>query len=188
MVKLKLSLPKPIRLGLLIILSVLAGLTVYLAIIATLLVRPAKIFTSNLKASANAAQAKDLNESETQLKAAAADFNQIATRFRLISWIRFIPLYGIYVSDAYHALNAMNESLTTGQLILDSIKPYADILGFSGVETQLNIQSAEEKIIFILDTLDKISPQLETIGQSVGKIESEIKYIADLEAGNHDLQ
>ncbi|MDP1709761.1 MAG: DUF4012 domain-containing protein, partial [Candidatus Komeilibacteria bacterium] len=60
---------------------------------------------------------------------------------------------------------------------MDSIKPYADILGFSGVETQLNIQSAEEKIIFVLDTMDKISPQLETIGQSVAKIETEIKYI-----------
>ncbi|MEK7622741.1 MAG: DUF4012 domain-containing protein [Patescibacteria group bacterium] len=169
MVKLKISL--------LIILSIFLLLTVYVAIGASLIIKPAKAFSANLKASAAAVQTKDLNESETKLKAAEVDYQQITARFRLISWIRFIPLYGAYVSDAYHVLNAAGDGLATGQLVLDSIKPYADILGFSGVETQLNIQSAEEKIIFVLDTMDKISPQLETIGQSVAKIETEIKYI-----------
>ena len=150
MVKLKISL--------LIILSIFLLLTVYVAIGASLIIKPAKAFSANLKASAAAVQTKDLNESETKLKAAEVDYQQITARFRLISWIRFIPLYGAYVSDAYHVLNAAGDGLATGQLVLDSIKPYADILGFSGVETQLNIQSAEEKIIFVLDTMDKISP------------------------------
>ena len=149
MVKLKISL--------LIILSIFLLLTVYVAIGASLIIKPAKAFSANLKASAAAVQTKDLNESETKLKAAEVDYQQITARFRLISWIRFIPLYGAYVSDAYHVLNAAGDGLATGQLVWIQSSLMLIFSVFPGGNAIKHSIGRRENN-FVLDTMDKISP------------------------------
>jgi len=164
---------KPLLISLIIFLVCLT----YGLFVAFLIKSPAVATGQAIKASFNSLQNKNLAEAETNLASAQDNLNQVNSKFKLISWTRFIPFFGSYTKDAHHGLQAAQYSLETADLVFKAIKPYADVLGLEGAESQLNIQSAEEKIIFILETLNKISPQLNTIAAKVELIEAEISQI-----------
>ncbi|MCX6816301.1 MAG: DUF4012 domain-containing protein [Candidatus Beckwithbacteria bacterium] len=153
------------------------SIIVYLCIFSWFLSRPTLGLVNSLKAVNVSIQNKNLGEAETNLNQAQQNFQNLEKKFGFISWVRFVPLIGGYISDADHGIKATRAGLEAAVIVVQSIKPYADVLGFSGTEASLNIQSAEEKIVFMLQTLDKISPQLETIGQKVGVIEAEISHV-----------
>ncbi|AKM79364.1 MAG: hypothetical protein UX85_C0002G0059 [Candidatus Beckwithbacteria bacterium GW2011_GWB1_47_15] len=155
----------------------LAVLTVYSLFVAWQVKAPAQKTLDSLRASFTAIQNKDLTAAETSLSQARESLSATQAKYRLISWAKFIPVYGGYVSDGQHGLNATSFSLDAGQIVLAAIKPYADVLGFEAKDADLNIQSAEEKIIFILDTLDKIAPELDNVSAKVAQIEFEISQI-----------
>lgn len=176
--KLKLKLrSKKLRLGLLVILAALLFFIVYSLFVALLIKSPAQAMATSIKASITSLQDKNLAEAEAHLALAQDSLDKVQSRYSLISGIRFIPFFGAYVKDGYHGLNAADYSLETASIVFQAIKPYADVLGLEGDQAQSQTQSAEEKIIFILETLDKISPQLETINQKVSLIEAEISQI-----------
>jgi len=138
---------------------------------------PAQAMIKSVKNSITAVQNKDLTAAEDNLKQAQENLQKVRSKYRLVSWLRIIPFFGAYIKDGYHGLNAAQYGLETGEILIEAIKPYADVMGFSSDEVKLNIQSAEEKIIFILETLDKISPQMEVVSQKVALIEEEINQI-----------
>lgn len=168
---------KKFRYCLLFFLGFILICLVYSLLVAVLMRKPAQAMIGSVKASVTAVQNKDLAQAQDNLTKAEADLGKVRSKFNLIGWVRFIPLLGIYANDVYHGLNATQYGLDVADMVIESLKPYADVLGFTGTNVELNIQSAEEKIIFILATLDKISPQLDTIGEKVGQIETEINAI-----------
>lgn len=168
---------KKFKKPLLIVLIVLLVCIAYGLLVAFLIKPPAVAASQAIKASVTSLQNKNLDEAQANLTLAQDNLNKVNTKFKLISWVRFIPLFGAYIKDANHGLKAAQYGLEATDLVFQAIKPYADVLGLEADEAELNIQSAEEKIIFILETLDKISPQLDDIGAKVALIETEIAYI-----------
>lgn len=122
-------------------------------------------------------QAKDLAGAKTGLDSAAGALNRAVRGYRWIGWMKFVPGIGVYVADGGHALAAGQKGVAAGQTVLEALAPYADVLGFTGQESALNIDSAEEKIIFILETLDKITPQLEEVSGQLSLVEAELNQI-----------
>ena len=122
-------------------------------------------------------QEKDLTKATENLNLAETELQQVSRRYNLVNWLKIVPGLGIYVADGRHGLNAAMAGITAGKTVLESIAPYADVLGFSGQETELNIDSAEEKIIFILETLDKISPQLDGVSADLQRAQQELGRI-----------
>jgi len=168
---------KKIKKPLLIVLILFLVCLTYGLFVAFLIKSPAVATSQAIKASVTSLQNKNLDEAEANLVLAQDNLTKVNTKFKLISWVRFIPLFGAYVKDANHGLKAAQYGLEATDLVFQAIKPYADVLGLEADEAELNIQSAEEKIIFILETLDKISPQLDDIGAKVALIETEIAHI-----------
>lgn len=198
MVKIKFPrIPKQILIGVSAIFGIYLVIIVYSLIVATTLVNPGKNLITSLKTAGAGLQNKNLSQAEESIIQSKAILQQITNRFKLVAWVRFIPLVGGYISDANHGLIAMNDGLDAGNLVIGAIKPYADILGFTANDPNLNIQSAEEKIIFLLQTLDKISPQLDTISQKIEVVEKEVsqikakrypeKYAAQIASGQKSL-
>ncbi|MDZ7586600.1 MAG: DUF4012 domain-containing protein, partial [Patescibacteria group bacterium] len=180
MVKLKLKFIKfPKKLGL--ILFSLIGfyliVIIYILAIGISVKDPASNLISSLKNASNGLQVKNLDQAETSLKSAELDLQILNQRFKFISFLKLVPFIGGYISDIKYGLEAARPGLEAVNLVVESIKPYADILGFSATETSLNIQSAEEKIIFILQTMDKISPQLDEVGQKILAVETAVAKI-----------
>jgi len=176
----KLKLPRlnrKVKLSLLILSAVILTFIVFTLLVAVIIKKPAQEVLNSAKESLNSIQAKDLNSAETHLNSAKDNLDTVTKKFKLVSWMRFIPGLGIYINDAQHGLSATGSGLEAADITLQAVKPYADVLGFSDKDVELNIQSAEEKLIFILDTLDKISPQLENISLKVTDMQNNINEI-----------
>ena len=125
-------------------------------------------------------QEKNLVKATESLSLAETELKVVSRRYNLVGWLKVVPGLGIYVSDGRHGLNAAMAGAAAGKTVLDSIAPYADVLGFSGQSpeaTELNIDSAEEKIIFILETLDKIAPQLDGVSSDLQRAQQELGRI-----------
>ena len=171
------KIPKKLGLPILIIVSLFFLSLVYSLVVGLVIKKPALAIIQNIKDSSLSIQNKDLDGTESNLKLAQDNLGLINKKFKLVNWVRFVPVFGGYVKDAHHGLKAAEIGFETTFILLEAIKPYADVLGFSGTETELNIQSAEDKIVFIIETLDKISPQLEEVSGKVAIIEQEIGAI-----------
>ncbi|MBU2051985.1 DUF4012 domain-containing protein [Patescibacteria group bacterium] len=168
---------RKLLIGVLVVVGIYVFSLIYIVVMA-LTLKPALAKTSQaVKAVTVNLQEKDLGAAQTNLAQAETELQTISRRYNLIAWLKFIPGLGIYVSDGRHGLNAALTGVAAGKTVLDSIAPYADVLGFSGQETELNIDSAEEKIIFILETLDKISPELEGVSSQLTQAQAEFNQI-----------
>ncbi|MBU1085071.1 MAG: DUF4012 domain-containing protein [Candidatus Beckwithbacteria bacterium] len=150
---------------------------IYSLIIGLTLKAPGTKLITNLKDSLTAVQNKDLKLAEENLILAHDNLGVVNKKFKLVSWISYLPFLGGYVKDADHGLTATGYGLDTADILLKALAPYADVMGFTGTEAMEGVESAEDKIIFILDTLDKISPQLEEVTQKAALIEAEISQI-----------
>jgi len=122
-------------------------------------------------------QEKDLIKATENLNQAETELQRVSRRYNLVNWLKVVPGVGLYVTDGRHGLNAGLAGIAAGKTVLESITPYADVLGFSGEETELNIDSAEEKIIFILETLDKITPQLNGVSDKLQIVQQEFSQV-----------
>jgi uncharacterized protein DUF4012 len=171
------KIPKRIGLPLLALVSFLILIVVYSLVVGLVIKKPAMMVTKNIQASMEAIKNKDLDGTEVNLKLAQDNLDLVNNKFKLVSWVRFIPVFGGYIKDAHHALNAADIGFETAIILLEAVKPYVDVLGFTGADIELQAQSAEEKILFIIETLDKISPQLEEVTGKVALIEAEISAI-----------
>jgi hypothetical protein len=89
----------------------------------------------------------------------------------------YIPLLGAYVQDGSHALKAGGIGLEAGDLVLTALEPYADVLGFAGAETKLEFESAEDRIIFLSETVEKLTPQIDSIRTKLVEVEGELAAI-----------
>lgn len=161
----------------LVILIVFLVFLVYFLFAFLKIKKPAQNLMASVKASAQAVQDKDLTAAENHLSESSRHLTDLQKKYRLITPFKYIPFLGAYIKDGQRVLTAADYGLETGELLIEAVKPYADVLGFSGTEAELQIQTAEEKIIFILETLDKISPKLDEVSQKAALIESEISYI-----------
>jgi hypothetical protein len=122
-------------------------------------------------------QEKDLAKAKVSLDTTEAELNKIAGRYNLLAPLKLVPGIHLYVNDGSHGIKAAQAGIVAGKTVLDALTPYADVLGFTGQETELNINSAEEKIIFILETLDKIAPQLDGVAQQLQVAQAEMNKI-----------
>ncbi len=166
-----------ILIGLSAVVGVYLVSLIYLLIVG-LTLRPAlKRASQAAKDITTSLQEKNLAKSQESLNLAQQELNLISRRYSLAGWLKIIPGLGIYVADGRHGLNAAIMGVAAGKTVLDAITPYADVLGFSGQETEMNVDSAEEKIIFILETLDKISPQLEGVSGQLTQAQTEFNRI-----------
>src|SRR3989344_1881226 len=62
--------------------------------------------------------------------------------YKAISWMKFIPFVGLFIADGEHAINAGYYGMEAGELVVDAVEPYADIIGFTSDSNQS--QSGEE--------------------------------------------
>jgi len=97
-------------------------------------------------------------------------------QFNYLKWTKFIPFLGNYYRDAEHLFKAGFSIIDAGDVSVEAIKPYADILGFKGGKIFAE-KTAEERVIFVVQTLEKISPQLEEISEKFNQARDEIRAI-----------
>ncbi|MBI2008535.1 DUF4012 domain-containing protein [Candidatus Amesbacteria bacterium] len=172
------KLPKwPVITGaVLIVLSAFAFFAVFL---------PAKKLVaslSQLKIIANGVSGQvknqDLPGIKSQLEQVKSQLDKVKSDFSAFSWVGYIPLINNYYRDGRHIFVAADELLAAGNLTLDAITPYADVIGLKGLsQTGDGAKTAEDRINFVINTLDKIKPQLAQIGSHLDAARLEVDQV-----------
>jgi hypothetical protein len=120
-------------------------------------------------------KAQNLPEAEKTLLEIDSDFQTLKTTYNKLSFYSKVPLANNYYNDGLHALTAAQAGLNAGKNTIAAITPYADVLGFSGVE--FTGGTTEDRLKVILETLDKISPILDDIGTDLDAVKDELAQI-----------
>jgi len=93
-----------------------------------------------------------------------------------LSLIGFIPFIGNYERDGQHMVNASIAGVEAAQITVDTLIPYADLLGLKGKSTFV-AGSADERIKTAVETLDKVTPKLSEISAKIAIAGRELSEI-----------
>lgn len=93
-----------------------------------------------------------------------------------LAYLGLIPIVGSYYSDAQHLTKAGGYGIDAGLLVVNSIKPYADVLGFKG-QGSFVMGSAEDRIRLAVSTLGKITPKIDEVAQLLLKARDEVDQV-----------
>lgn len=130
----------------------------------------------NLKKAAGAIKLQDLDAAKAHLAGAKRDFQITKTALIPFTPLRIIPLFGWYVADVQRGASAAVSGLEAARVFAEAITPYADVLGLKGQGTFLG-GTAQERLAKALETLSKVTPQLDAVGSDLAKARSEVDKI-----------
>ncbi len=133
-----------------------------------------KLFSSfaNLESSSKAIlpyiKAQDLAGAKTAIAVVKTNLDTTKLDYKKFAWAKSLPVLGNYYSDGTRVMSAAEEIISAANLTIDAIAPYADVIGLKGLATTGDgAKTAQDRINFILNTLDKVKPQLSQIGQHI---------------------
>lgn len=124
-------------------------------------------------------QSQDINILESQLANFSNELNNFEKSYHYFAWSKFVPFVGAYYKDGENALQAGKSSIEAGQLVITTIKPYADIIGFAGGEggAQSGEETANDRIDFLIQSLNDVLPQIDAIAVKAQEVQSHLEKI-----------
>lgn len=160
----------------------LAVFLIYNLVAGFLLYRSGMNLLSSAKSLQAAAQSKDLAKIKNQMGDTRSKLGGFDSTFKLFIWLRIVPYVGNYAGDVQHAVSAGEAGLDAGDIVITTIEPYSDLLGFAGGKTQVlgaktPEQSTQERIDFIVKTIPDILPKLDQISEKVKIVNDELSKI-----------
>jgi hypothetical protein len=93
-----------------------------------------------------------------------------------LNWMSVVPLVGSYYRDGKAALVAADYALDAGDIVVETITPYADIIGFGGQNSAAS-DSANDRIEFLIQTIDSILPRADELSDKAKLVNGELSKI-----------
>lgn len=159
----------------LFVLSIISYFTVFL---------PAKnVYAQGIKAYQQAQKIwdaiknQDIEEASAAISATKKELAKSQKSLASFSYVRFIPFANLYYNDADHLLKAGVHGLDSATILVDSLEPYADVLGLKGEGGSFVMGTAEERIQTAVLTMGKITPKIDDIAGSLTKARKEIDEV-----------
>lgn len=160
-------------LGLLLVLSLLAGLAVYPQVNSiTKQVEKNYLVAKKVEAALNE---KDIKLAEKELENLEVETKQTRKVYQKISFLRFFPIVTSYYNDGLRLLNIADTAVGLGEKTLEAIDPFADILGFKGADS--NITAEKKAEVVVKEVVPKLIPLVEEIEENLTKVNSELTKI-----------
>ena len=164
-----------------VILAVLGVLLVIVLINAALLFNVSNkmnAFMTDSQALKYAVTTQDMNLIKSELDNTEESLSDLKSAYGLISWMKYVPFVGVYVSDGSHVINAAEHGMEVADLVIVAIEPYADLLGFTnGTEASSGEETAADRIDFIIKAIPEITPKLDEISQKMALVKKETDQI-----------
>ncbi|QQS38580.1 DUF4012 domain-containing protein [Candidatus Woesebacteria bacterium] len=122
---------------------------------------------------------QDINVIESELANTKTQVEKLKTSYGAITWMGALPYAGNYVNDGLHGLNAAGEGLNAAQIVIETVKPYADIIGLTkGSTDALNAEeSAQDRLDFVVNTIPDVVPRASELSAKMEIIQNELSYI-----------
>ena len=121
---------------------------------------------------------KDMNVISSEFGNSRNSINSLKKSYSYLGYLKIVPFVNSYYKDGLHFINASLYGIDAGEILLDSVKPYADIIGFkiNGGNAPV-VRTAQDKIDFIIKTIPDIVPKIDNLSEKVNLISSEISEV-----------
>lgn len=146
------------------VLAVLMFLSLLIIVPGVAVYGSAKKLQSSGKELKASVDVQDLDKVKSSLAKVKGDLGTLGKTLLPLAWTQFIPFVGGYWSDANNAVQGGKAGIEAGEILLETIAPYSDILGFNGgKQAEDGAKTAEDRINFIVETVESIVPQLDKV-------------------------
>ncbi len=140
------------------------------------LVSSAKSTYAQAKLAIAAAKKQDVESAGTELEKTKTALLGTQKNFDSMGYLRFIPPFNLYYSDGDHLIKAGLAALDGGKILVDSVAPYADVLGLKGQGSFVG-GSAQQRIQTAVTTLSKITPNIDKLSSSLSTVRNELDQV-----------
>ncbi|MBP9717064.1 MAG: DUF4012 domain-containing protein [Candidatus Levybacteria bacterium] len=151
----------------LVLLIIIPGFLTYLS---------AKKTYAQVNATVDALKKQDIEATGKELKKTREALKDTQKKLNLLFVMRFIPGPNIYYNDARHMVNAGFYGLDAADVFVESVEPYADVLGLKGQGSFVG-GSAEQRIETAVQTMGKVTPRIDDIAKSLNLAQKEIEHV-----------
>jgi len=156
---------------LLVVLVVLPGL---------LVLSKAKKLSAHHRGIKEAVASKDIKNVKEELELISNDLSSFQKTLKFFVWTKPFPLIGGYFKDVEAGTRAGIYGVDASLLAIDAIEPYADTIGFAGPDSntaQSGEDTANDRIEFIIQTIEEILPKMDPISQKALLAKNELEKI-----------
>jgi hypothetical protein len=165
-----------IALAVILLLLLVSGTVLALSVRS--LIPPMQATADSVKATMASLQNRDLVETKANLELTRQNLQTSKARYQRMGWLNYVPLARNYYLDGSAAIEAGERSIEAGELLVNAIEPYADLLGLvADGETEAASETAEDRIVFVVQTLDAIAPQLDEISDKLSEADEALSRI-----------
>ncbi len=161
---------------LLIILGFWIVIGILIAIPALKTLKAAKTTLTLAKETYAAGKNQNLPEFNAKLEATKKELDNTYKLYKILIWTKIIPFVGGYYSDGDHGFKAGIAGIEAAQILGKTLEPYADVLGFTGAGTFTG-GTAEDRITKIVETLDKVVPEIDKVKDKIAIADEELSKI-----------
>lgn len=124
----------------------------------------------------SAVKNQDLETAKVKLKDLEGSLQVVKGDLAKLVWVSYIPWLGVYEKDFEHLINGGISGVQATQITVETLVPYADLLGLKGKSTFV-AGSADERIKVAVETLDKVTPILSDIAGKIAYVGNELDQI-----------
>jgi len=156
----------------------LLAIFIYATVVAKTTYTKVMSTVTHAQAMTTAFETRDLSTIKSELDSTKSSLISAQKTWGAIAPLRYIPFFGLYLKDVDHVFTAATYGTEIGDIIVGAIEPYADIMGFTGTEgAELVLTTAEDRIIFVASTVEKLAPQMDSISAKLKEVSSEFDAI-----------
>lgn len=167
-----------------LILIIVAAVIVILGILSVFtIVFPAKKVLSSARVTyfqarmaLDAVKKQNIALASSDLLETQTDLSVTQSKLKALSFLRFLPVAAGYYSDASHLMQAGTYGLQAATVLVNSIKPYADVLGLKGKSSFVS-GSASQRIQVVVETMGKITPRIDAIASDLSLAKEQIDLV-----------
>lgn len=163
-----------IVLGAVLVLAVILFFAVFLPAERTY--SAAMITYREAKSAYDAVKKQNVELASTEIIKTKQDLTQMQNQFKALSFLRFVPIASGYYNDADHLIKAGFYSLDAGQILVDAVKPYEDVLGLKG-KGSFVMGSAQQRIQTAVLTMGKITPKIDDVTKFLESAKTELDQV-----------
>src|SRR3990167_561883 len=123
-----------------------------------------------------AGKKQDIEKVQPKLGELKKSLEKVDSKIKILSWLSPLPVIGNYQKDAASLVKGSIYGVEAAQITVDTIVPYADLLGLKGKSTFVS-GSADDRIKTAVETMDKIVPSIDKIAAKIELAEKELDRV-----------
>lgn len=125
---------------------------------------------------ADAVKKQNVDLASVELSKTKESLTQTKKDLDRMGYLAYIPFANAYYNDVRHLVNAGFNALNASTIMVDSVKPYADVLGLKG-QGSFVMGSAEDRVKTAVTTMGKITPRIDEIADELNKAKEEVDKV-----------